>query len=77
MKHRLVTGMPDIVLQPLARTHLEASTDLSYIAIRAKLARLFNTRVKGKQPTLLTSTKSVTILSQSVATSQETQTERT
>ena len=76
MKHQLITGMQDIVLQPLARTHIEASTDLSYTAIRAKLARLFNTRVKGKQPTLLASTKNVTTLSQSVTTSQETQTER-
>ena len=41
MKHQLVTGMQDLVLQPLARTHLEASVDLSYTSFRAKLARLF------------------------------------
>ena len=57
MKHQLVTGMQDLVLQPLARTHLEASVALSYTSFRAKLARLFGTRVKGKQTTLLTTTK--------------------
>ena len=57
MKHQLVTGMQDLVLQPLARTHLEASVDLSYTSFRAKLARLFGTRVKGKQTALLTTTK--------------------
>ena len=59
MKHQLVTGMQDLGLQPLARTHLEASVDfdLSYTSFRAKLARLFGTRVKGKQTALLTTTK--------------------
>ena len=57
MKHHLVTGMQDLVLQPLARKHLEASVDLSYTSFRAKLARLFGTRMKGKQTTLLTTTK--------------------
>ena len=54
---QLVTGMQDLVLQPLARTHLEASVDLSYTSFRAKLARLFGTRLKGKQTALLTTTK--------------------
>ena len=49
--------MQDLVLQPLARTHLEASVDLSYTSFRAKFARLFATRVKEKQTTLLTTTK--------------------
>ena len=44
-------------LQPLARTHLKASVDLSYTSFRAKLARLFGTTVKGKQTALLTTTK--------------------
>ena len=57
MKHQLVTGMQDLVLQTLARTHLEVSVDLSYTSFRAKLARLFGTRVKGKQTALLTTTK--------------------